>query len=47
MIRDDEGRLTELQPMERPGDAEGGYVDSPLLTAFVEGFQQGTGGQFN
>ena len=47
MIRDETGMLTELEPLETPDAGEGGYVDSPLLAAFVEGFRQATGGQFN
>jgi hypothetical protein len=45
MIRDAEGRLADLLELEQPGTAEGGHVESPLLSAFVEGFRQGAGGQ--
>jgi hypothetical protein len=42
MVRDDEGHLTELKESQ---PAAGGSVvaESPLLTAFVAGFDMGTG----
>jgi hypothetical protein len=47
MIRGGEGQLTGLEQLHQPGAAKGGRVDSPLLSAFVEGFRRGTSGQFN
>ena len=41
MVRDDEGRLTELKRLQQPGEEEKGYVDSPLLAEFVSGFRSG------
>jgi hypothetical protein len=42
MVRDGEGRLTELKRMQQPGEEEGGHMESPLPAAFVDGFRMGT-----
>ena len=47
MVRDEAGQLTELKQLEQPSAAAGGYVDSPLLSAFAAGFRRATGGEFN
>ncbi len=43
MVRDTEGRLTELKEFQ-PAAGEGTVNESPLLTAFVAGFDRGRGG---
>ncbi len=41
MLRDDEGNLYDLKPLEYPGEDEKSVSESPLMDAFVEGFRRG------
>ena len=43
MLRDEEGRLTELEELQSAANEET-QVESPLLVAFVAGFEAGTEG---
>lgn len=48
MWRDEAGQLTDLSPFESDEPPEGAQADSPLLEAFVAGFNSAAGrGRWN
>jgi hypothetical protein len=46
MLRDGDGQLTTLEPYEVPVDGDA-QAESPLLEAFVDGFQRALRGRAN